>query len=444
MKKQIILSSLLTIFIVFISCKTKNINYQKEAANADLYRAGLVKIVDIITHDIFAPPVASRIFTYASIAGYEAQIPGNPKFKSFTNQLNGLKPALQPEAGAEYCFPVCGSIAMMKVGKALTFSGDSIEVYRTELIKKFEKLGVPNDVMSRSIAYGDAVGNHILTWAANDNYKELRTATKYAVKFEKLETWKPTGPMYSDALEPHWGEMRTLVLDSASQFRPERPAPFSKEKGSLLYKQAMEVYDSVANNNDFTRETAKYWDDNAMATEVTGHVMMTKKKISPGGHWIMIADNVTRQKGYDVMQTAETFAMVSIGLYEAFISCWKEKYESEYIRPETYINQFINKEWTPFLQTPPFPEYTSGHSVITGSAATILTEYIGDNYTFSDSTEMYLNFKPRTYNSFMAASNEAALSRMYGGIHFRPAIENGQTQGKAVGKYIISKIKTKN
>lgn len=444
MKKVLFIATIISLVLFQYSCKTKNLEYQKEAANPELYRSGMVKIVDIITHDIFAPPVASRIFTYASIAGYEAMIPWNPKYKSLANQLKDFKAGPQPESGAEYCYPVCGNIAMMQVGKALTFSGDSIEVFRKNIISKFEKMGVPNDVMTRSIAYGESVGNHILAWAAKDNYKELRTASKYTIDFKKLDTWKPTPPMYSDALEPHWGEMRTLVLDSASQFRPERPAPFSIEKGSLLYKQAMEVYDSVANNNDFTRETAKYWDDNAMATEVTGHVMMTKKKISPGGHWIMITDNVTRQKGYDIMQTAETFAMVSISLYEAFISCWKEKYESVYIRPETYITQFINKEWTPFLQTPPFPEYTSGHSVITGSAATILTKYIGENYTFSDSTEMYLNFKPRTYPSFMAASNEAALSRMYGGIHFRPAIENGQTQGKAVGNFILSKIKTKN
>lgn len=434
---------LLIAIVGFFSCKPKNEHFQRDTANPDTYRACFIKIVDIITHDIFAPPVASRIMAYSSIAGYEAMVPGAKNQVSLAGQLHDLGPTPQPEPNKEYCYPVAGSIAVLHVGKALIFSEDSITVFKDKIIQKYKDAGIPDDVLDRSINYGTTVGKHIMEWAAKDNYKQLRTAPKYTVKEKEIWSWKPTPPMYGEALEPNWGKMRTLVMDSASQFRPIRPTPFSMDKKSLFYRQAMEVYDSVANNNDRTRETALYWDDNAMAMEVTGHVMMSKKKISPGGHWICIADNATRKKGLDLGATAEAYAMVSIALYEGFISCWKEKYESEHIRPETYITQFINKEWTPFLQTPPFPEYTSGHSVISSSAAVVMTKYLGENFTFSDSTEMYLNMAPRTYESFQAAANEAAISRMYGGIHFRPGIENGQAQGAAVGNFIVSKIKTK-
>jgi hypothetical protein len=176
---------------------------------------------------------------------------------------------------------------------------------------------------------------------------------------------------------------------------------------------------------------------------VKGHVMFATKKISPGGHWMNITHVACVKAKADYVQATEAYARVAIGLVDAFMSCWDEKYRSRVIRPETYINQYIDEDWTPLLQTPPFPEYTSGHSVISGTSAVTLTSLFGDNFAFTDSTEIEFGLTARSFKSFIAASEEAAISRMYGGIHYRPAVEVGMSEGRALGNYIVQKIKTR-
>ena len=171
--------------------------------------------------------------------------------------------------------------------------------------------------------------------------------------------------------------------------------------------------------------------------------MFATKKISPGGHWINITRTVCSESKSSMVQSAEAYVRVSLSLVDGFISCWDEKYRSKLIRPESYINQYIDENWVPLLQTPPFPEYTSGHSVISSSASVALTKLFGDNYAFTDSTETEFGMPSRSFKSFYDASGEAAISRLYGGIHYRPALEIGAKQGKAIGEFIANKIKTK-
>ena len=141
-----------------------------------------------------------------------------------------------------------------------------------------------------------------------------------------------------------------------------------------------------------------------------------------------------------MIETISTYAKVSIGLFDSFIACWDEKWRSILIRPETVINEYIDEDWIPFLQTPAFPEYTSGHSVISRSAAVILTNILGKNFKFLDTSEIEYGLPSREFNSFLEASDEAAISRIYGGIHYMPAIYNGVRQGEMVGNYILSNI----
>jgi hypothetical protein len=145
----------------------------------------------------------------------------------------------------------------------------------------------------------------------------------------------------------------------------------------------------------------------------------------------------------DLLETSRVFALTSIALADGFISCWDEKYRSNLIRPETLINQHIDEEWQPLLQTPPFPEYTSGHSVISGAAGIMLTSIFGEPFHFLDSTENKYGLPTREFNSFNEASDEAAISRLYGGIHYMPAIENGITQGRALGRYVVGQLRTR-
>jgi hypothetical protein len=174
---------------------------------------------------------------------------------------------------------------------------------------------------------------------------------------------------------------------------------------------------------------------------VAGHVMFASKKMTPGGHWLAIAETVTRKKKLAMMPTVEAYALTSFAVSDGFISCWDEKYRSNMIRPETVINKLIDPKWTPFLQTPPFPEYTSGHSVISAAAATVLTSLVGDNIAFTDSTELKYGHGVRSFKSFMDAADEASVSRLYGGIHYRSALDNGQMQGKKVGKWVLEQVK---
>ncbi len=435
---------LILIFLVifFISCSQSNKEYKTKVDNPEFLHRSLKKITDLIVYDIFSPPVASRIYTYASIAAYEAAIAGDSTYKSLAGQLNGLEKVPSPEAGAEYCFQLASTQAMLKIGKTLVFSEDKMEEFYKGIMKEFKDTGLPDDVYDRSIEYGNKVADHILSWANKDNYKQSRSFPKYSIQSDPA-TWKPTPPAYMDAVEPHWKKIRTFVIDSAAQFKPERPTPFSKEKDSQFFKEALVVYEKGKTLSEEERVIASFWDCNPFVMNVRGHVMFATKKISPGGHWINITRTVCVYSKADFKKSAEAYALVSLSLVDGFISCWDEKYRSNLIRPESYINQYIDENWVPLLQTPPFPEYTSGHSVISSSAAVTMTKLFGENFAFTDSTEVEFGMPPRQFKSFIQASEEAAISRMYGGIHYMPACNNGKIQGRKIGEFILSKVKTK-
>ena len=234
-----------------------------------------------------------------------------------------------------------------------------------------------------------------------------------------------------------------MILDSANQFVPESPTAFNMNKDSQFYKELMEVYDVGKNLTDEQEEIAQFWDCNPYVSHLNGHAMFATKKITPGGHWIGITKIVTSQEKRAMPETVEAYTRVSIALFDAFISCWDEKWRSILIRPETLINQHIDEDWVPLLQTPPFPEYTSGHSVISTAAAATLTQLFGEQLNYTDSTEVEFGLKPRDYTSFFNASEEAAISRLYGGIHYMPAIANGVKQGRQVGDFVNANLITK-
>jgi hypothetical protein len=307
--------------------------------------------------------------------------------------------------------------------------------------EKLDEFDVPSRVVKASKIYADEVAAFILEWASKDMYNQTRTFPKYTIK-EEDRYWKPTPPDYMDGIEPHWKEIRTMVIDSSNQFAPKDPLPFNLTKGSLFQKQLMEVFEVTNQLNEEQVEIAKFWDCNPYVTHHRGHAMFATKKITPGGHWIGITAIATRQAKSTFDETVNAYANVSIALFDGFISCWDEKWDTLIVRPETLINQYYDEEWLPLLQTPPFPEYTSGHSVISRAAAVTLTDLYGDNFAFTDTTELLYGLPERKYNSFFHASEEAAISRLYGGIHYMMAIEEGVNQGHAVGSYVVDRLQT--
>jgi len=288
------------------------------------------------------------------------------------------------------------------------------------------------------------VANHIKKWYDEDNYKQTRSFPKYTIQRDIKESWKPTPPDYMEGIEPHWNKIRTLVVDSSNQFMIEPPPEFSLEKNSKFYKDLLEVYEIGNNLTEEQKNMASFWDCNPYVSHHKGHAMFATKKITPGGHWIGITKIVSKKADLNLMETIYTYTMVSIGLFDAFIICWDEKWRSILIRPETVINKYLDDDWIPFLQTPPFPEYTSGHSVISRSAAHILTHILGDNFEFLDTTEEAYGLPSRKFRSFFHASEEAAISRIYGGIHYMPAITYGVEQGEKVGDYVVQNLNLSN
>ncbi|MEZ4859104.1 MAG: vanadium-dependent haloperoxidase [Flavobacteriaceae bacterium] len=441
MKSHIKLLIVLLLPLFILSCKK---NDPIEIVSKD-YQNAVDKVTDIMVHDIFSPPVASRIYAYPNITAYEIIAQNNPSYLSLTGQIKHLTP-IPKTNNPNVNFPLAALIAHIDVSKSVIFSEELMEHYRDSLYRIWQNKN--EDVFMASKEYGLQVSEHIKNWMDGDNYKQTRTMPKFTVITEDPSRWQPTPPSYMDGIEPHWNKIRPFVLDSASQFKPIPPPAFSLEKESDFYKELDEVYtisERITKEGDASEEVkiARFWDCNPYVSVTRGHLMFATKKITPGAHWMGIAEIACKNTESSFEDTVYAYTKTSIALFDGFISCWDEKYRSNLIRPETLINQHIDENWKPILQTPPFPEYSSGHSVVSGASATVLTEIFGDNFKFLDDTELPYGLPVRSFSSFNAAAQEAAISRMYGGIHYRAAVENGINQGIQVGNLVNERLKMK-
>lgn len=427
-------------FLFAFSSSFANSSWRHAADNPDYLHRSIKQVTDVIVEDIFSPPVASRIYAYVSIAGYEASRPGNAAYATLAGQIRHLKPLPKPDAGKEYSYSLASAHAVLAVGKRLVFSEEKIDAFHKKLLQEFRETGMPEEVFQNSLSFGKQVADHVLLWSSGDNYKQTRALELHTFN-DDVASWKPTPPSYMKAVEPHWSKIRPFLIDSAQQFKPTPPTPFSFSKDSQFYREAEEVYTVGKKLSAEQEEIASFWDCNPFKMNINGHLMFATKKISPGGHWINITRLACKKANADFVQSAEAYACVSVTLADAFISCWDEKYRSNVIRPETYINQYIDEIWMPLLQTPPFPEYTSGHSVVSAASAQVLTKLFGENFSYADSTEVEFGLPVRHFKSFKHAAEEAAISRFYGGIHYMPAIRNGFQEGDKLGQFITQRLR---
>ncbi|MEJ7685123.1 MAG: vanadium-dependent haloperoxidase [Segetibacter sp.] len=339
----------------------------------------------------------------------------------------------------QYCYPVSSVIAFTTVAQKLVFNSNAIVDMEKEFLKQLDDLDINEELLNNSVSYGRQVGNHIIEWSGKDKYLERNSLPAYIVTKE-AGRYQPTPPNYIDAVETNWKTLRPFMLDSASQFRPAPPTKYDTAKGSAFYKEAYQVYDIGKNPHEGDSATAWYWDDNPNTSITNGHITYFQQKNSPPGHWIHIACSVAEKEKFDAMKTASLISKTAIAIADAFISAWEAKFVYNYIRPETFINRYIDKDWLPLIQTPAFPEYPSAHSVASSSAATVLTKMIGDKYEFIDSTEVPYGRPTRKFNSFYEAADQASISRMYGGIHFKTAIERGKEQGRKIGDFVLARL----
>jgi hypothetical protein len=427
--------------VIFFSCNTATETKQEpgRTLNADYVHQSVRRLNDVVIYDIFAPPVASRVYAYSTLAMYESGRWMDTGYVSLTAQLKGFPAMPVPDPSKKYDFKVAGVKAFFNVVQRLTFTKDSSRITEEQILGEMKK-GMDENVYEASLAFGESVAAAVWERAVKDNYKEVQGMDRYTPS-DKPGKWKNTPPDYLDAIQPFWNRMMPLVMDSAAQFRPVPPPAFSMDKNSPFYKEMMEVYETSKTLTEEQKTIARYWDDNPAAVTHKGHMMFANKKPSPGGHWMNITALSAKKVNMDWLKASQTYALVAVAMYEAFLSCWDEKYRSEYIRPVTAINEGLDRNWQPFLQTPPFPEYTSGHSVASATIAAMLTSIFGDNFAFTDDYEVPYIGISRSFPSFVKASEEACVSRMYGGIHFNSAIMNGRQQGRNLGDFIIKKIK---
>jgi PAP2 superfamily len=386
--------------------------------------------LELVRHTAtYSPPVASRTFAYLGIIAYEAVASGGGALQSLASQLPGLNslPLRQSDAKYDEANVLHGAL-LSAVEVLFSNTGPTGQRALKAVTHKMDgelSSGLSASRIKRSRAFGQGIAKHVLDWSLNDGGTEVLNMG-FPQTFKLVDTpghWKPTSPirMQQAPLLPTWGENRTFAVASGATCALPPPPAYSEDKTSEFYKQAFEVYDTVKNIKPEQRLTARFWSDDPMLSP------------TPPGHWMFIALDILKAKNASIEDSVDLMARLGIAVSDAFVACWKSKMQYDLLRPVTYIKKVIDKTWEPILITPPFPEYPSGHSTQSGAAAVVLTQFFGENFSFEDKTHVREKLPVRSYKSFWDAANEAGISRLYGGIHFRAAVERGLDQGRCIG-----------
>ncbi len=439
--RKIIIFSALAILLL-PACKEQKKTYSNVFNSPLLFAQTVKELNNVVMQNNFPPIIASRNYVYASVGAFEVIALQDSNYISLAGQLNGLSklPALDT-AGVNFNY--ASILAFCQLGEAVTFPSGSMKEYLAKLDSLADANGMTDEMKQASVRLADSVAAHVLRWSKQDNYAALRTSEKYTITKEEGR-WVPTPPAYSQALEPHWAEMRPMVMDSASQFMPPRPPVFDvKNKDSKFYKEVKAVKDAGDSLTAEQKHIADFWDDLGTRSIVEGHVMFTAKKFSPTGHWMNIVGIAAEKATSDYNTTVYAYAKTAIAMFDSFIQCWDEKFRSNVLRPETAINKYIDPDWKPYLQTPPFPEYTCGHSTVSAAAAEALTDIYGDGFAYTDTSELEFGIESRSFKSFRDAAIENNWARFYGGIHFHNSCIVSTEYGKKIGAMVNEKIKMK-
>jgi hypothetical protein len=429
----------LCIFIgfFFLGCIKQK---QSELGSKDISKV-ITQLTTIMVHDVTNPPLAARFFAYSCLAGYEIVSENEESCHPMQGLLNNYPAIKKPTFAMGYDYRLSAMLAMIETAAKMQPSGLLNLQFEQALIDSCKKIGFTESVIDSSKHYAQAISKKILAYAKADKYNRISNYTRYT-PLTKEGSWYPTPPSYLSPVEPYFNTVRPFTLDSCSQFKPVPPTSFSNNKNSSFYKLMLLNYKlGESNLTDGQRNIAAFWDCNPFAVENDGHMLIGLKKISPGAHWMGITGIACIRAKTNFSKAMKIHTIIAVGLMDSFMCCWDEKYRSNRIRPETAIRKYIDQRWKPLLQTPPFPEYLSGHSCISATSATILTHFFGDRFTYTDNVEEPYGLVPRSFTSFEQAAHEAAESRFWGGIHFKDAIDNGFDQGTKVGNWIVNKLK---
>ena len=383
------------------------------------------------------PTYASRCLGYIGLTMYESVVPGYPAYQSLGGQLNGLDSLPKPQVGKPYNWVLvlnAGQAAILKNIYNQTSDANKHRVDSLEQVvaQQFSE-GVDKETITRSVGFGQAVAERIFAWSKTDGGHRgyLKNFDKTMTYPDRLGCWKP--PLYAQSfshypLHPHWGQNRTFLAQDA---RMPAPAliPYSTEKSSPYYQQFLRVYEKEKTLTQTEKEIAIWWSDDPDET------------FTPPGHSYYMATLAVRKAKPNLIRAAETYARVGMAVADAFIDCWKWKFQFFTERPNTFIPQHIDQQWDSFWPDPPFPAFPSGHAIQAGAAATVLTDLYGPAFAFADSAHVgrkpdrmrQTEFKARQFSSFRQAAQEIADSRFYGGIHTPQDNQAGLEKGDDIG-----------
>jgi hypothetical protein len=384
----------------------------------------------------FTPPVAARAFGYTGVALWEAIVPGRSGARSLQGQINGLSTGSLPVAAGNetYHWDLVANAALATslrryYPNASQANRQAIDEMEETFYQRFAAEVSP-EVALRSRSFGRDLAEAVYQFALTDGRDQcyMENFPDGYVPPSGPGFWVPTPPAYQKALQPFWGDTRPFMISNVILPLPPGTPPYSETPGSLFYLEGLEVYTVTTNMSAEQKTIAEFWSDDPGLTA------------TPPGHSINIVLQVLEKENADLWEAAELLARAGMCVHDAFVSCWRTKYLTNVLRPVTYVQKVFDASWMPLLNTPPFPEYTSGHSVQSGAIAALLTSKYGDGYAFTDRTHVHrtdINGAPRHFPSFNAMAQEAAISRLYGGIHYKAAIEHGNTQGRKIGEHIL-------
>jgi PAP2 superfamily len=387
----------------------------------------------------FSPPVVARALGYLGLTLYEAVVPGMPAHRSLAGQLNELSslPWAQPDEVLHW--PTVANAALATMSRMMFPNASAENKGRIDLLERslplkllqdFDPTQVTPEITQRSASFGKLMAMAVMTWARTDGGHEawgpIRRDRANFVPPSGPGRWSVTPPAFAAPLLPEWGRNRPFVLPSGATCAAPPPPPYSEEPGSAFYKQGEEVWRIANAATQEQRQFALYWADDPQKTP------------TPAGHWAYIAGDLLKSRKASLAQAAETYARLNIAMSDAFVAGWHTKYTVNLLRPVTYIQLAIDSNWVPqLMHTPPFPEYPSGHSVQSSAAAAVLSATFGADLAFTDNTHNDRGWGPRTFRNFKAAADEAGMSRLYAGIHFRAGVEGGQVQGHCVAQRVM-------
>jgi hypothetical protein len=391
-------------------------------------------ILELVRHTAtYSPPVASRAFAYLGVTAYESLASGHPDMVSLAGQLNGWTAAPARDPGDHDEAAVLQGA--MSAAVAAFFgntgpSGQQAITRMTEVLDGKVSDGLDPATAERSLAYGRKVAAAVLAWSQDDGgavVENMGFPMTWTLS-DKPGHWKPTNALRQQQapLLPDWGKNRPFAMKDVADCDIPPPPAYSEDPSSAFYAEAKEVFDTAKTLTPEQKAIARFWSDDPMLSS------------TPPGHWIAITRKILRERDAPITDSVDILARLGIAVADAFIACWRIKYRDDLIRPVTYIRATMDKGFTPILNTPPFPEYPSGHSAQSGAAAAVLTAFFGQDFAFSDNSHEDDGMPARDFPSFAAAAQEAALSRLYGGIHFRSAIEQGLKQGACTGAHAVA------